>query len=54
VLRLIDDFGLTGQPGYFFDMVHNGYLALSLLPEPSDFERNVRAILTAVQREMGN
>jgi alanine-synthesizing transaminase len=52
VLRLIEDFGLTGQPGYFFDMTSNGYLALSLLPELADFKRNVHAVLTAVEREI--
>ncbi|KAB8295590.1 pyridoxal phosphate-dependent aminotransferase [Bifidobacterium avesanii] len=48
VLRLIADHGLTGQPGYFFDMTSNGYLAISLLPEPDAFESNVRAVLAAV------
>ncbi|MBW3080773.1 pyridoxal phosphate-dependent aminotransferase [Bifidobacterium saguinibicoloris] len=48
VLRLIGESGLTGQPGYFFDMTSNGYLALSLLPEPDVFRRNVRAVLDTV------
>ena len=48
VLRLIDRHGLSGQPGYFFDMASNGYLAISLLPEPDEFERNVRAVLDTV------
>ena len=48
VLRLIRDHNLTGQPGYFFDMASNGYLAISLLPEPPAFEANVRAVLTTV------
>lgn len=52
VLRLIHDFNLTGQPGYYFDMAENGYLAVSLLPEPEVFERNIRAILAAVSREL--
>ncbi|MBT1174930.1 pyridoxal phosphate-dependent aminotransferase [Bifidobacterium sp. LC6] len=48
VLGLIAHHRLTGQPGYFFDMTVNGYLAISLLPEPEEFERNVRAILEEV------
>ncbi|WEV66712.1 pyridoxal phosphate-dependent aminotransferase [Bifidobacterium sp. ESL0769] len=52
VLRLIHDFNLTGQPGYYFDMTENGYLAVSLLPEPDVFEWNIKAVLTAVSREL--
>lgn len=52
VLRLIRDFGLTGQPGYYFDMTNNGYLAVSLLPEPETFKRNIDAILVAVSCEL--
>ncbi|MDF7663701.1 pyridoxal phosphate-dependent aminotransferase [Bifidobacterium sp. ESL0763] len=48
VLRLIHDAHLTGQPGYFFDMAANGYLAVSLLPVPEVFARNVTAVLDAV------
>ena len=48
VLRLIADHRLTGQPGYFFDMASNGYLAVSLLPEPDEFARNIRAVLDTV------
>ncbi|WEV70004.1 pyridoxal phosphate-dependent aminotransferase [Bifidobacterium sp. ESL0775] len=52
VLRLVRDFNLTGQPGYYFDMTENGYLAVSLLPEPEVFERNIRAVLAAVSKEI--
>ncbi|RBQ00136.1 pyridoxal phosphate-dependent aminotransferase [Bifidobacterium xylocopae] len=48
VERLIDDYGYTGQPGFFFDMPANGYLALSLLPEPDAFTAGVDALLAAV------
>ena len=48
VLRMIADHRLTGQPGYFFDMASNGYLAVSLLPEPDEFARNIRAVLDTV------
>ncbi|BDR54897.1 aminotransferase [Bombiscardovia apis] len=49
ILYLIERYGLTGQPGYFFDMSANGYIALSLLPEPSAFEEGVRSFLEAVE-----
>lgn len=52
VLRLIADYRITGQPGYFFDMTSNGYLAISLLPEPAEFERNIRAVLDVTARFM--
>lgn len=48
VLRMIADHRLTGQPGYFFDMTANGYLAVSLLPEPDEFARNVQSVLDTV------
>ncbi|MEJ5921902.1 pyridoxal phosphate-dependent aminotransferase [Bifidobacterium thermophilum] len=48
VLRMIRDHKLTGQPGYFFDMTANGYLAVSLLPQPERFARNVDAVLDTV------
>ncbi len=50
ILRLIGSYGLTGQPGYFFDMPGNGYLALSLLPESLGFRRNVNAVVSAVEK----
>ena len=49
VLRLIAEHGLSGQPGYFFDMPSNGYLALSLLPRSGEFRANVSAVLAAVR-----
>ena len=50
ILRLIGSYGLTGQPGYFFDMPGNGYLALSLLPESSEFRRNVNSVVSAIEK----
>ena len=38
VLSMIEKHGISGQPGYFFDMTSNGYLAISLLPEPDEFQ----------------
>ncbi|MDD6461537.1 MAG: pyridoxal phosphate-dependent aminotransferase, partial [Bifidobacteriaceae bacterium] len=51
-LRLAHDFHMNCQPGYYFDMQSNGFLSISLLPEPAQFERNVRIILEAVHREL--
>lgn len=48
VLHMIDMHHTSGQPGYFFDMTSNGYLAISLLPEPADFAGNVRTVLDSV------
>ena len=53
VLRLIDEHKLTGQPGYFFDMTSNGYLAISLLPEPDDFRHNVHVVIDTVNELIG-
>ncbi len=53
VLRMIERHGVSGQPGYFFDMTSNGYLAISLLPEPDDFRRNVRVVVDTVNELIG-
>ena len=53
VLRMIERHGVSGQPGYFFDMTSNGYLAISLLPEPDDFRRNVRVVVDTVDELIG-
>ena len=45
VLSMIEKHGISGQPGYFFDMTSNGYLAISLLPEPDEFRHNVQKVL---------
>ena len=49
VLKLIAEHGLTGQPGYFFDMTSNGYLAVSLLSEPEVFRQGICAVLATVE-----
>ena len=53
VLRMIERHGVSGQPGYFFDMTSNGYLAISLLPEPDDFRCNVRVVVDTVDELIG-
>lgn len=47
-LYLIDKYQVIAQPGYYFDVPSNGYMAFSLLPEPRVFEANVRVVLDAV------
>lgn len=49
-IRLMKDYALVSQPGYYFDMPVSGYLALSLLPETEKFEAGVRSLLTTVDR----
>ena len=48
-LVMAAEHGLTGQPGYFFDMTSNGYLAVSLLPEPEVFRQGICAVLATVE-----
>ena len=48
VLDMIERHGISGQPGYFFDMTSNGYLAISLLPESDEFRHNVQVVLDTV------
>ena len=48
VLDMIERHGISGQPGYFFDMTSNGYLAISLLPESNEFRHNVQVVLDTV------
>ena len=47
-LRLMKDYNLVSQPGYYFDMPVNGYLALSLLPELQQFISGLHALLRTV------
>ncbi|NEG95625.1 aminotransferase class I/II-fold pyridoxal phosphate-dependent enzyme [Bifidobacterium sp. SMB2] len=53
VLSLIRDHRATAQPGFFFDMTSNGYLAVSLLPEPDVFEAGIRAVLSTIGEMLG-
>ena len=53
VLSMIEKNGISGQPGYFFDMTSNGYLAISLLPEPDEFRHNVQTVLDTVNTMIG-
>ena len=53
VLSMIEKHGISGQPGYFFDMTSNGYLAISLLPEPDELRHNVPTVLDTVNTMIG-
>lgn len=44
VLGLLRDTGVLVHPGYFFDFAKEGYLVLSLLPEPAVFAEGVRRL----------
>jgi DNA-binding transcriptional MocR family regulator len=48
VTTLIEQHATTAQPGYFFDMVSNGYVAVSLLPDPEEFRKGIATLLTEV------
>ena len=48
VTTLISRHRLTAQPGYFFDMPSNGYLCVSLLPEPELFDSSIRTLLATI------
>jgi aspartate/methionine/tyrosine aminotransferase len=43
--RLLADHRVLAYPGSFFDIQKNGYLAISLLPEPSAFRAAARALV---------
>ena len=36
VLDMIERHGISGQPGYFFDMTSNGYLAICYCRNPTN------------------
>lgn len=49
---MIREHHLSGQPGFFFDMPDNGYVCVSLLPEPEEFESNVRLLLATIDEKL--
>lgn len=44
---LIRDHGVVVHPGYFFEMDRDGFLVVSLLPEPAKFASAIRSVITA-------
>jgi alanine-synthesizing transaminase len=49
-LLLLEEEGVLVQPGYFFEMTKDGYLVLSLLPEPAVFQHGVSRVLSRLER----
>lgn len=47
-LHLLDKYQMLMQPGYYFDMVSNGFAAISLLPPPAEFMHGMECYLNAV------
>ncbi len=48
MLELLERHGVAVHPGYFFDFPTDGYLVVSLLPEPSDFEAGLELVFGAI------
>jgi aspartate/methionine/tyrosine aminotransferase len=49
VLRLLSDYHLLVYPGHFFDIAKKGFLVVSLLPEPSVFEKAINALVEGLK-----
>jgi alanine-synthesizing transaminase len=49
VLELLDRAGVLVHPGYFFDFTADGFLVLSLLPEPGRFTEGARRLAGYLQ-----
>jgi alanine-synthesizing transaminase len=45
VLGLLEDRGVLVHPGYFFDMPHEAFVIVSLLPRPAVFDEGVSRLL---------
>jgi aspartate/methionine/tyrosine aminotransferase len=48
-IRLLSDHNLLVYPGHFFDIEKNGFLAVSLLPEPTIFERAIKVLVEGLE-----
>jgi aspartate/methionine/tyrosine aminotransferase len=48
VLELLDRHGVAAYPGYFFDFPTDGYLVVSLLPDPRTFAAGFKIALDAI------
>ena len=46
--KLLSDFGIYCQPGYFFDLPFAGTISLSLLLEPDSFRDNAAKVLSII------
>ena len=47
-LELLERHGVAVHPGYFFDFPTDGYLVVSLLPEPATFDAGLTRTLVAI------
>jgi len=48
VLELLGRHGVAVHPGYFFDFPADGYLVVSLLPEPGAFEAGLKLVFDTI------
>ena len=48
VEKLLNDYGIYCQPGYFFDVPFAGTISLSLLLEPDSFRENTAKVLRTI------
>jgi aspartate/methionine/tyrosine aminotransferase len=48
-LELLGRHGVAVYPGFFFDVPAEGFLVISLLPEPASFDAGLRCILDAIE-----
>ena len=47
-LKLLDEYGVLVQPGFFFDFESEAFLVLSLLPEPATFAEGVARLRSVI------
>ncbi len=52
VVQLLEQDGVAVHPGYFFDFPQEGWLVVSLLPEPSRFEEGCRRLFARLARAL--
>jgi len=53
VIELLTEDGVAVQPGFFFDFPQEGYLVVSLLPEPTVFHEGITRLLVRLGRHLG-
>lgn len=47
---LVREYGVIVHPGYFFEMDRDGFLIVSLLPEPAKFAPAIQSVITATAK----
>lgn len=53
VLHMIERHGVSGQPGYFFDMTSNGYLGHLTTARTGRSRHNVHVVIDTVNELIG-